>query len=135
MWLSRCVIGLALALASCAPVSPKRREDISSEITGRTGHGLRAPGDRTVRMPPGVSVDGGLTEDAAVAIALWNNPTFQADLAALGLARADLIDAGMIRNPLLTLLLPLGPKQLEFTATDRKSTRLNSSHLGISYAV
>src|SRR5262245_64590080 len=33
---------------------------------------------------------------------------------------------------------PAAPKRLEFTATkgrDRKSTRLNSSHLGISYAV
>lgn len=66
--------------------------------------------------PPGVRLEDGLDEDEAVAVALWNSPGFQADLAALDISRGDLIEAGMIRNPLLTLLLPLGPKQLELTA-------------------
>ena len=33
----------------------------------------------------------------------------------LGIARADLVEAGLLRNPILSLLFPLGPKQLEFT--------------------
>jgi cobalt-zinc-cadmium efflux system outer membrane protein len=33
----------------------------------------------------------------------------------LGFARADLVDAGMISNPVLSLLFPVGPKQLEWT--------------------
>ena len=38
-------------------------------------------------------------------------------LAELGLARADLVEAGLLRNPIFSLLFPLGPKQLEFTLT------------------
>ncbi|MBL8955692.1 MAG: TolC family protein [Myxococcaceae bacterium] len=47
---------------------------------------------------------------------MWNNAQFQTDLTQLGFARADLAEAGIIRNPLFTVLLPLGPKQLELTA-------------------
>jgi cobalt-zinc-cadmium efflux system outer membrane protein len=48
-----------------------------------------------------------------VAIALWNNAALQADLAALKVARADLLDAGLLRNPTLQLLLPFGYTQFE----------------------
>ena len=57
----------------------------------------------------------GLTQEEAVAIALWNNPDFQVQLSNLGFARADLIDAGLLQNPVFSLLFPLGPKQLEAT--------------------
>jgi cobalt-zinc-cadmium efflux system outer membrane protein len=50
-----------------------------------------------------------------VAVALWNNAAFQVSLSQLGFARADLVDAGMISNPVLSLLFPVGPKQLEAT--------------------
>jgi cobalt-zinc-cadmium efflux system outer membrane protein len=50
-----------------------------------------------------------------VAIALWRSPDFNVALAELGLARADLQEAGLLRNHVLSLLFPLGPKQLEFT--------------------
>src|SRR5258705_5526195 len=35
----------------------------------------------------------------------------------------------------LARLLPVRPREVHATEADRKSTRLNSSHLGISYAV
>lgn len=69
----------------------------------------------TVTMPPGIRIDDGLTEDEAVVIALWNNPDFQLQIAALGFARADLLEAGLLRNPVLSLLFPVGPKQFEAT--------------------
>lgn len=50
-----------------------------------------------------------------MAVALWNSPSFQATLADLGVARADLVEAGLLRNPVLSLLFPVGPKQLEYT--------------------
>ena len=50
-----------------------------------------------------------------MAIALWNSPSFQATLADLGIARADLVEAGLLRNPVFSLLFPVGPKQLEWT--------------------
>lgn len=68
-------------------------------------------------MPKGISPDDGLSEDEAVAIALWNNAQFQADMAQLGLARADLLEAGMITNPALSLFFPTGPRQMEWTLT------------------
>ena len=41
--------------------------------------------------------------------------SFQVDLAQLGLTIADLEEAGMISNPALSLLFPIGPKQMEWT--------------------
>ena len=66
-------------------------------------------------MPPDASIEDGLTSQEAVSIALWNSPSFQAVLADLGLARADLVEAGLLRNPVFSLLFPVGPKQLEWT--------------------
>ena len=63
----------------------------------------------------GCRIQDGLTSQEAVAIALWNSPSFQATLADLGIARADLVEAGLLRNPVFSLLFPVGPKQLEWT--------------------
>ncbi len=41
-----------------------------------------------------------LTSDKAVAVAMANNPRLQATLAELGIARADLLQASVVRNPL-----------------------------------
>ena len=71
--------------------------------------------DSTSPLPPDVTIGDGLTQEEAVAIALWNSPSFQATLVDLGIARADLVEAGLLRNPILSLLFPVGPKQLEFT--------------------
>lgn len=64
-------------------------------------------------LPPGISLDQELSADEVAAIALWNNPQFGADLASLGIARGDLVDAGQLRNPRLDLLFPLGAKPFE----------------------
>jgi cobalt-zinc-cadmium efflux system outer membrane protein len=108
---------IVLVLSGCASQSSKVSPQVSKKIEERTGHGLN-PNQQpsSFSIPSGVSLDDGLSEDEAVAIALWNNAAFQADLTALGFARADLIEAGQLRNPMLTLLLPWGPKQLEATA-------------------
>jgi cobalt-zinc-cadmium efflux system outer membrane protein len=115
---------LTLLLVAGAPAcasSPFDRDHVSKDLGARRPAASLRPahlaGTTDQRLPPGTTTADGLSEDEAVAIALWNNPRFQADLASLGLARADLLEAGMIRNPLLTLLLPLGPKQLELTGS------------------
>jgi cobalt-zinc-cadmium efflux system outer membrane protein len=111
------VILLAAVLTGCSGRSSKVTPQVSKKIEDRTGRGLNPnPQPPAFALPPGVSLADGLTEDEAVAIALWNNAAFQADLTSLGFARADLIEAGQLRNPMLTLLLPWGPKQLEATA-------------------
>jgi cobalt-zinc-cadmium efflux system outer membrane protein len=103
-------------LSGCAVRSVHDASYVSGALEKRTGHELRPAGERAgFELPAGVSLDDGLTEDEAVAIALWNNSQFQADAVALGFARADLIEAGLLRNPILSFLFPLGPKQLEAT--------------------
>jgi cobalt-zinc-cadmium efflux system outer membrane protein len=106
---------LAACVAGCAARSPHDRDFVSREVRSRTGHSLREAGSAS--LPPGVDLADGLSEDEAVAVALWNNAELEAALAELGLARADLVEAGLIRNPVFSLLFPLGPKQLEFTLT------------------
>jgi cobalt-zinc-cadmium efflux system outer membrane protein len=96
---------LALPIGARAQNPPTPFE----RLTGRPG---AAPSTRFA-LPDGVKLDDGLSEDEAVAIALWNNATFQADLAQLGLARANLVEAGLLHNPIFGLLFPVGPKQLE----------------------
>jgi len=105
---------LILLLAGCAAQSPYNRSYISKGINERTNHELgriSKPGE--FHLPDGVSLDDGLSEDEAVAVALWNNAQFQADLAALDFARADLIEADMLANPVFSILFPIGPKALE----------------------
>ena len=103
----------ALLAAACAPVPPPRA--VPPRLGERTGVTLRSDFSAGTSLPPGVDLDNGLSQDEAVAVALWNDPQFQIQLTDLGFARADLVEAGLLRNPVLSLLLPIGPKQLEAT--------------------
>ncbi|MFN0122879.1 MAG: hypothetical protein ACKV2V_20460, partial [Blastocatellia bacterium] len=87
----------------------KKKAPAQTPVEKMAGHSSQPP-DRQLRftLPAGVSLEDGLTDEEAIAIALWNNAQLHADLAALGLARADLLDAGLLRNPLLQIVLPLG---------------------------
>ncbi|MBX3278801.1 MAG: TolC family protein [Acidobacteria bacterium] len=102
-------IGLAQAKTSPA--------EVSKEIESRTGHKFNTAAKSAIlTMPEGVSLDDGVTEDEAVAIALWNNPALHAELTALGLARADVIQAGLLANPQLTMIFPFSFRILEAVA-------------------
>jgi outer membrane protein, heavy metal efflux system len=110
MFLTGVCCGAACASAGGAP-GP---EQVSERLQSLIGHPARASAAEPA-LPPDVRIDDGLTRDEAVAIALWNSPAFQADLADLGIARAEVQQAGLLRNPVLSLLFPWGPKQLEAT--------------------
>jgi cobalt-zinc-cadmium efflux system outer membrane protein len=88
--------------------------DVSRSINERMGYALR-DAQIAAPMPPGAVISDGLTDEETVAIALWNHAPFQADLARLGFTRADVVEAGLLRNPIFSLLFPIGPKQLEAT--------------------
>jgi cobalt-zinc-cadmium efflux system outer membrane protein len=109
--------GVATALVACCGCATSGqvpdRGTLDAAIRTRTTSGIRVEG--TAPMPPDASLEDGLTSQEAVAIALWNSPSFQATLADLGIARADLVEAGLLRNPVFSLLFPVGPKQLEWT--------------------
>ncbi|MDX2086862.1 MAG: TolC family protein [Kofleriaceae bacterium] len=114
---ARCACGaLSLALVtSCVPALPKSRAWTSDEVAQRTGSPLRSGRDHTFVLPPSVRAGAPLSTREAVAIAVWNNPGFQAELAQLVTAHGDLADAAVLPNPVATLLFPWGPKQLELT--------------------
>jgi len=101
---------ICCAMSSVVPAQTKKKVLEAKEIERQTGHRtVTQSADPAFVIPDGVKIDDGLSEDEAVAIALWNNAQLHADLAALGLARADLIDAGLISNPLFQFVLPIGP--------------------------
>jgi cobalt-zinc-cadmium efflux system outer membrane protein len=103
-----------LACAACASLEgAPDRGTLDADIRARTQSGIRV--ESSAPMPPDVAVEDGITSQEAVAIALWNSPSFQATLADLDLARADLAEAGLLRNPIFSLLFPVGSKQLEWT--------------------
>ena len=112
------VITTLLLLTGCHTAElQQRRHTVSGDITSRFGADLGTEMEPGVaQLPPGVATEDGLTEDEAVAIALWNNAAYQELLADLGVSSAQLLDAGLIADPQFTLFFPLGPKQLEFTA-------------------
>ena len=107
------VVSLLVAAACASVPRTTDRTGVSATLAERTGTAVGTRGDATPGLPPGVTLDDGLAIDEAVSVALWNNPDFLAALATLEIARADLVQAGLLKNPILSLLLPVGPKQFE----------------------
>jgi cobalt-zinc-cadmium efflux system outer membrane protein len=102
------------ALGACAASTQDFGQPfVSSQIEARTGHALA---QASVDLPPDCDLDDGATVDEAVALALWRNADFAAALAELDLRRSDLVEAGLLPNPMMAVLFPLGPKQFEFVA-------------------
>jgi outer membrane protein TolC len=94
----------ALMLAGCATFSPdggfNRVEELTRERTGQSPRWQRSPTDaETVRSRVAELLDAPLTADAAVELALLNNPGLQAGFQELGIAEAELVRAGHLRNP------------------------------------
>lgn len=90
------------------------RSRLGLERDARTDRARRRACARVRRRPAaGRGHLGGVSSEDAVAIALWNSPAFQAELAQLGIARADLAEAGALPNPTLSPLLPVGTRAAE----------------------
>ena len=106
---------LAILAGGCAVRGAPDTAAVAERIQQRTGAAPRIDGRTPADIPAGVDVADGVSRDEAVTLALWNNADFQVSLADLGFARADLLEAGLLRNPVLSLLFPVGPKQLEAT--------------------
>jgi outer membrane protein TolC len=98
-------LGLAtIVLAGCATFSQDGGLDAVSAMTKeRTGQSVQftKPGSKTEATGNNVKqlLSKPLTADAAVQIALINNRALQASFAELGIAEADLVQAGWMRNP------------------------------------
>ena len=110
------LLSLALCATGCA-TSPYDRAWVDKAVTDATGHTAGKDKITAPSLPPGIANLGAVTADDAVATALWNSARFQVELTRLGFFRADLAEAGALPNPTLSFLLPIGPRQAEFTAT------------------
>ncbi|HRH01143.1 MAG TPA: TolC family protein, partial [Polyangiaceae bacterium] len=113
---------LALSTAACASTgSTYDQAWVSAELGRAALHDgpVRAvaapPREFAPSLPAKVTGVGALTEDEAVSVALWNSAQFRADLAQLGMSRADLADAAALPNPNLSFLFPVSTRQVELS--------------------
>jgi outer membrane protein TolC len=95
---------LTLALTGCATFSKDGGMDSISTMTKeRTGQAVQFSKSTLDENSPHEAInqllEKPLTPDSAVQIALLNNKGLQASLAELGIAEADLVQAGRMRNP------------------------------------
>jgi len=107
------VVCIAFSLAGCATVDPAQsfslvQDTLAARVDGEVKWkagvpdipGAREAIDRLLAHP--------LSADDAVRIALVNNRRLQADFERLGIAQADLVEAGLLDNPVLSLSLFYG---------------------------
>src|SRR5882672_142275 len=99
---------LAVALfAGCASTNPEPGfRDVAATIQGRTGHTLcwnrgTEADERADAVVHGLLAKP-LTAAAAVQIALLRNPALQATYEELSLAQADVVQAGLLSNPVFS---------------------------------
>jgi outer membrane protein TolC len=94
------LVAATLVLAGCASFSPDGGLNAVSDLTTeRIGQPVefKAGADNSGTVTRLLAAP--LTPDSAVQIALLNNRALQASLAELGVAEADLVQAGRMRNP------------------------------------
>jgi len=94
-------------LSGCASVSAKGGfQDVQSVVKSRSGHRTHwnqgSSEDEWVQETVKAMLDEKLSVDEAVQIALLNNPTLQAEYEELGIAQADLVQAGLLSNPIFS---------------------------------
>jgi cobalt-zinc-cadmium efflux system outer membrane protein len=136
-----CELGLLVCLTVIAGCAVNRcapgRPQVNGELQSRVGRGLGPNSCGENAIPAEVDLADGVSPEEAVAVALWNNSAFNATLAQLGIARGDLIQAGLLRNPQFWVLIPGDTKQLEwafFLPVDAlllRKTRLDMSERGV----
>jgi len=113
-----CFIITTLLVTGCATVNPQKDYDHANNMSeARTGHPIiwqQTEDDRLeVEQAVRKLLIGDLTPDKAVRIALMNNRDLQAKFEMLGIARADVVQAGLFTNPSLSALF-----QFPFASTN-----------------
>lgn len=100
------VVCAVCLLSGCATVNPKRDyERTSQHVAAATGTESLALPDDDALLSEKVNelLAAGLTADEAVQLCLLNNPRVKSAFFAIGMARADLVQSGLFRNPSLFL--------------------------------
>src|SRR5438445_1377422 len=104
-------------MASCASTSPKDGfTDVAQRVEHKSGHRLmwNEGGDDDKKVSAAVEklLASELSVDAAVQVALLNNPSLIATYEDLSLAQADLVQAGLLKNPVFSA---------SYSATEREA--------------
>lgn len=110
----RLAIGLFLAtVAGCVDAHAflEPQESVKSAVRERLG--LPAVGEKLC-IPSTVEINDGLSESEATQLAITNNAAFQELLADLGLAHADLLQAGLLPNPEVVYYFPTDLKPYKY---------------------
>ncbi len=94
-------------LAGCAHVDPNPAfRELANTVHLRTGKRVQwnrgTAEDAQAQAAVSSLLSRPLTAESAVQIALLNNHTLQATYEELGIAQADLVEAGLLRNPIFT---------------------------------
>ncbi len=109
------ILIIPLLITGCATVNPQKDFDavsLSSQMkTGYTVTWQQTPEDeaQTQRAVEELLMDG-VTQEEAVRIALMNNRDLQAKFEFLGIARADVVQAGLFSNPSIGTLFEFPTK-------------------------
>lgn len=107
-----------VALAGCAHVDPNPAfQDLANTVHLRTGKRVQwnrgSAEDAQAQAAVASLLQRPLTAGSAVQIALLNNHKLQATYEELGIAQADLVEAGLLRNPIFTFERRLPGQALE----------------------
>lgn len=100
--------GAVALLAGCASTSAKPAfDDVAQNVKARSGHAVRwdqgSEEDREAEKAIDDLLKRELTADAAVQVALLGSPHLRAKLEELAIAQADLVQAGLLSNPVFTI--------------------------------
>lgn len=103
----------AAVTGGCVSVDAQRDFDrVGEHVEHAVGHAeiYRLGDDALIASKVREMVDDGLTSEEAVQVCLLNNPRLQAAFLNVGIARADLVQSGLLSNPILgvSLKLPAG---------------------------
>jgi cobalt-zinc-cadmium efflux system outer membrane protein len=102
------VVGVGVLPAACAPTRAEMAAPLADEARARLGQpvawrGADVEKDRAVDDAVSKLLAAPLDVDGAVTVALVRHPSVQVALATVGLAQADVVDAGLLQNPRLGL--------------------------------
>lgn len=98
-------LGLAVIVAGCTSLDPAPKVDEARDLVGqRTG--VRPDWDTEWdKSPPAWKPGEVLALDDAIDAALRNNRELRADLATIGRAQAELVQAGLLSNPVINFMM------------------------------
>lgn len=99
-----CACVVVTLLSACTTTSPAQPfADVQQSVDERSGYELHwsrlEPGAAEIQTALDDLLARELTPDSAVQIALLNNRRLQAEYGRLGLAQAELVQAGLLKNP------------------------------------